>query len=69
MNRKLYPTTKVGCVAEHEESREVWEEYEEYDKALVYSKLNEFITDTSTIYDVFRFVVSFKGYCNFFRFV
>ena len=32
MNRKLYPTTKVGCVAEHEESREVWEEYEEYDK-------------------------------------
>ena len=29
-NRKLYPSIRVGCVAKHEESREVWEEYEEY---------------------------------------
>ena len=46
----------------NEKVKELDAKYEEYDKALVYSKLNEFITDTSTIYDVFRFVVSFKGY-------
>ena len=31
-NRKLCPSTKVGCVAQHEESREVWDEEEEYDR-------------------------------------
>jgi len=46
----------------NEKVKELDAKYEEYDKALVYSKLNEFITDTSTIYDVFRFVVSYKGY-------
>ena len=31
-NRRLYPLILVGCYADHQESREVWTEYEEYDK-------------------------------------
>ena len=31
-NRKLYPLIVVGCYADHQESREVWTESEEYDK-------------------------------------
>jgi hypothetical protein len=29
-NRKLCPKVKVGCYAQHKESREVWKEYESY---------------------------------------
>ena len=29
-NRKLYPKIKVGCYAQHEESRQIWDEYESY---------------------------------------
>ena len=36
--------------------------YEEYDKAFIYEKMNECITDTSSIYDVLNFAFSFKGY-------
>ena len=32
LNRKLYPLIVIGCYANHEESREVWTENEEYDK-------------------------------------
>jgi len=34
-NRKLHPKIRIKCVAQHEESREVWEEYEEYQKKIV----------------------------------
>ena len=40
-NRKLCPSIKVGCVAQHEESREVWEEEEEYDKAIYKTETDE----------------------------
>lgn len=46
----------------NEKVKELDAKYEEYDKALVYEKLNTCITDTSSVYDVFRFVYSFKGY-------
>ena len=49
----------------NEKVKELDEKYKEYDKALVYSKLNDFISDTSTIYDVFKFVFSFKSYLRF----
>ena len=31
-NRKLFPLLYIGCKAQHEESREVWKEYEKYQK-------------------------------------
>ena len=37
-NRKSYPLIYVGCYADHQESREVWREYEEYDKAVYKTK-------------------------------
>ena len=46
----------------NEKIKELSEKYEEYDKALIYEKMNSYITDTSSIYDVFRFVLGFKGY-------
>lgn len=46
----------------NEKVRELDLKYEEYDKAIVYEKMNENLTDTSTIYDVFRFVYAFKSY-------
>ena len=48
-NRKLFPTTKVGCVAQHEESREVWIE-EEYDRA-VYKEETDDSGITRTVLD------------------
>lgn len=33
-NRKLPPLIYVGCKAQHKESREVWEEYEQYQRAV-----------------------------------
>ncbi len=49
-------------LAVNEKIKELDQKYEEYDNALVYSKLNEHISDTSSIYDAFKFVLSFKGY-------
>ena len=46
----------------NEKVKELDAKYAEYDQASVYSKMNEFITDTSTIYDVFKFAFSYKGY-------
>ena len=46
----------------NEKVKELDNKYEEYDKALIYDKMNAHITDTSSVYDVFRFVYSFKGY-------
>lgn len=46
----------------NEKVKELDLKYEEYDKAIVYEKMSEHITDTSSVYDVFRFVYSFKGY-------
>lgn len=46
----------------NEKVKELDIKYEEYDNALLMEKLNEHITETSSIYDVFRFVFSFKGY-------
>lgn len=46
----------------NEKVKELNDKYEEYDQAVVYDKMNQFITDTSSIYDVFQFVLGFKGY-------
>lgn len=46
----------------NEKVRELDMKYEEYDNALVYEKMNEYLTDTSTVYDVFRFVFAYKTY-------
>lgn len=42
--------------------KELDEKYALYDDAMVYEKLGSYITETSSIYDVFKFVLSFKGY-------
>lgn len=49
-------------LAINEKVKELDAKYEEYDNALIYEKMSEYITDTSSIYDVFNFVFSFKGY-------
>lgn len=49
-------------LAINDKVKELDTKYEEYDKALLYENINTYITDTSSIYDVFRFVFSFKGY-------
>ena len=46
----------------NEKVKELDQKYAEYDQALVFSKMNEHITDTSSIYDVFKFIFSFKSY-------
>lgn len=46
----------------NEKVKELDLKYEEYDKALIYDKLSSYITETSSVYDVFKFVLSFKGY-------
>ncbi len=46
----------------NEKVKELDAKYEEYDNAIIYEKLNEYITETSTIFDVFKFVLSYKGY-------
>ncbi len=46
----------------NEKVKELDLKYDEYDKALIYEKMNAHLTDTSSVYDVFRFVYSFKGY-------
>lgn len=46
----------------NEKVKELDQKYEEYDNAIIYNKLNEYITDTSSIYDAFRFILAFKGY-------
>lgn len=46
----------------NEKVRQLDMKYDEYDNALVYEKMNEHLTDTSTIYDVFKFVFAFKTY-------
>ena len=46
----------------NEKVKELDAKYALYDQALVYSKINEFISDTSSIYDVFKFIFSYKGY-------
>lgn len=46
----------------NEKVKELDAKYEEYDKAFIYEKINSCLTDTSSIYDVLRFVFAFKGY-------
>lgn len=46
----------------NEKVRQLDAKYEEYDNALIYEKMNEYLSDTSTVYDVFRFVFAFKSY-------
>ncbi len=46
----------------NEKVKELDAKYDEYDEAMIYEKLNQCITDTSSIYDVFKFVFAFKGY-------
>ena len=38
------------------------EKFEEYDKEFVLEKMNEHITETSSVYDVLSFCLAFKGY-------
>ncbi len=51
-----------NLLAINEKVKELDLKYEEYDSALLYEKINNCITDTSSVYDVFKFVFSFKGY-------
>lgn len=46
----------------NEKVKELDAKYEEYDKAFIYEKINSCLSDTSSIYDVFCFVLAFKGY-------
>ena len=49
-------------LAVNEKVKELDAKYEEYDNAIIYEKLNEYISDVSSIYDVFKFVLGYKGY-------
>lgn len=46
----------------NEKIKELDNKYNEYDNEFIYKKMNEELTDTSSIFDVFKFVLSFKGY-------
>lgn len=46
----------------NEKVKELDEKYEAYDNALFMEKINTYITSTSSVYDVFKFAYSFKGY-------
>ncbi len=46
----------------NEKMKELDAKCEEYDNEIIYDKMNEHLTDTSSIYDVFNFVLSFKSY-------
>lgn len=46
----------------NEKVKELDNKYEEYDNAMFMERINTYITSTSTVYDVFRFAYSFKGY-------
>ena len=42
--------------------KELDAKYDEYDNAIIYDKLNQYINDTSSIYDVLSFALGYKGY-------
>ncbi len=42
--------------------KELDAKFAEYDKALVYEKMNTELSETSSVYDIFNFALSFKGY-------
>ena len=46
----------------NEKMKELEAKCEEYDKEIIYEKMNESIIDTSSVYDVFNFALSFKSY-------
>ena len=52
-NRKLFPKILVGCFAQHEESREVWKEYEEYQEKVYRPEVFENEWGERYIRDVF----------------
>ena len=46
----------------NEKVKELDSKFEEYDNALVFEKMSANISETSSVYDVFNFALSFKGY-------
>ena len=42
--------------------KELNDKFDQYDAALVYEEMGKSLTDTSSIYDVFRFAISYKTY-------
>jgi len=50
-NRTLCPKIKVGCYAQHEESREIWEEYEEYKEKVVTTEVRVYSNGERRYYD------------------
>lgn len=42
--------------------RELHDKFDQYDNASVYEEMSKDLTDTSSIYDVFQFAISFKTY-------
>ena len=42
--------------------KELNDKFDQYDAALVYEEMSKSLTDTSSIYDVFRFAISYKTY-------
>ncbi len=46
----------------NEKMKELEAKCDEYDSEVIYDKMNEHLSDTSSIYDVLNFVLSFKSY-------
>jgi len=45
--------------------KELDTKFSDYDKALIFEKMNSELSETSSIYDVFNFALSFKGYLRY----
>ena len=45
--------------------KELDAKFSEYDKELIFEKMNSELSETSSIYDVFSFALSFKGYLRY----
>lgn len=46
----------------NEKIKELDKKYDEYDNEYIYEMMNKNLNETSSVYDVFKFVLSFKGY-------
>lgn len=46
----------------NEKIKELDKKYDEYDDEFIYEMMNKHLSETSSVYDVFKFVLSYKGY-------
>lgn len=54
-NRALCPKVMVGCYAQHEESREIWEEYEEYQEKIVTTEVTVYANGEEDYRDIVHY--------------